>query len=134
MEHAGRLLGKLNRTRQVMTNEELTRAAWPRAVGPKIASYTEVAALVRNCLVIEVQDMVWQRQLTTLRQQILKNLANLIGPGLVTEIELRPMTPKREPKRAELPRRSAALADEADAIVDPVLRRVYKDSRKKASA
>jgi hypothetical protein len=93
-------------------------------------------ALVRKTLVIEVQDMVWQKQLFTLRQQILKNLVDLAGPGIVETLEFRPMTPKRMPQRAETARSTAGstLFDEADAIADPHLRRVYKISRKKASA
>ena len=134
MERAGRTIGKLSRASQVMTNEDLARAAWPQAVGRKIASYTAATALVRKCLVVEVQDMVWQRQLNTLRAQIVKNLTAVLGPGLVDDLEFRPMTPKRMPQRAESPRRDAVAADEADSIADPQLRRVYKISRKKASA
>ena len=134
MERAGRTIGKLSRASQVMTNEDLARAAWPQAVGKKIAAYTAATALVRKCLVVEVQDMVWQRNLNTLRAQILKNLTAVLGPGIVEDLELRPMTPKRMPQRAESPRREAMPADEADAIADPQLRRVYKISRKKASA
>jgi hypothetical protein len=134
MERAGRLIGKLNRDCQVMTNEELARAVWPQAVGKKIAAHTAVDRLVRKCLVVEVRDMVWQRQLNTLRGQILKNLCGVVGAGIVEDLELRPMTPKRMPQRAETPRRDSALPDEADAIADPHLRRMYKISRKKATA
>jgi hypothetical protein len=134
MERAGRLIGKLNRDRQVMTNEQLAQAAWPQAVGKKIAAYTIAAKLVRKCLVVEVQDMIWQRQLNTLRGQILTNLRKVVGPDLIDDLELRPMTPRRLPQRAEAPRRDSAVFDEADAIVDPQLRRVYKSSRQKATA
>ena len=134
MERAGRLIGKLSRASQVMTNEELARAAWPQAVGKKIASHTEATALVRKTLVVEVQDMVWQRQLYTLRDQILENLSALVGSGLIDDLALRPMTPKRMPQRADTPRREEVPADEADGIADPQMRRVYKLSRKKASA
>ncbi len=134
MESAGRLIGKLNRDRQVMTSEQLAQAAWPQAVGRKIAGYTFASKLVRKCLVIEVQDMVWQRQLNTLRSQILNNLRKVVGPDLVDDLAFRPMTPKRMPQRAETPRRADGTFDEADAIADPQLRRVYKISRQKATA
>ena len=133
MESAGRLIGKLNRASQVMTDEELVRAAWPLAVGKTIVRYTAVAGLVRKCIVVEVEDMVWQRQLNTLRLQIVKNLTDVVGPGIVEDLALRPMTPKRMPQRAEIARRPESL-DEADAIADPSLRRAYKLSRKKATA
>ena len=134
MERAGRLIGKLNRDCQVMTNEELARSAWPQAVGKKIAACTAVDRLVRKCLVVQVQDMVWQRQLNTLRGQVLKNLCSVVGDGIIEDLELRPMTPKRMPQRAATPRNESAIPDEADAIADPQLRRVYKLSRKKATA
>src|SRR4051794_18842447 len=114
MERAGRLLGKLNRSTQVMTGEQLARAAWPQAVGKKIASQTAVSALVRNCLVVEVKDMVWQRQLNTLRYQIVKNLKDVIGPGIVEDLELRPMKARRMPQRADSPRQDVLPADDAD--------------------
>lgn len=134
MERAGRLIGQMNRASRIMTDEELVRAAWPLAVGNKITRYTAVAALVRKTVVVEVQDMIWQRQLNTLRQQIVKNIVDIVGPGIVDDLELRPMTPKRRPRRAETARREAPLFDEADAIAAPSLRLVYKESRKKASA
>ena len=133
MESAGRLIGKMNRASRVMTDDELVRAAWPLAVGKRIARYTAVVNLVRGCVVVEVEDMVWQRQLNTLRLQIVKNLTDIVGPGIVDDLALRPMTPKRMPQRAEFARRPASQ-DEADSIADPSLRRAYKLSRKKASA
>ncbi len=134
MERAGRLLGKLNRSTQVLTGEELARAAWPQAVGKKIARYTAATGLVRKCLVVEVQDMVWQRQLNTLRWQILNNLKEVLGLGIVEDLELRPMTPRRMPQRADVPRQDVMPADDADNIADPILRRMYKMTRKKATA
>ena len=138
MESAGRLIGQLNRNRRLMTDEELARAAWPLAVGKKIASYTAAVALVRNRLVIEVQDMLWQRQLNALRSQILAKITEVVGKGVVTDLEFRPMiAPRREPQRAETARPGAApatIADEAEAIADAGLRRVYRILRKKASA
>ena len=134
MESAGRLIGKLNRKRQVLTHEELARAAWPVAVGRRIAANTVAAKLVRKCLIVEVQDMVWQRQLNTLRSQILANLNGVVGPDVIDDIELRPMPPKRLPQRAVAPRRDVPVPDEADSIADPQLRRAYKISRQKATA
>jgi predicted nucleic acid-binding Zn ribbon protein len=134
MERAGRLISKLNRNRQLMTDEELACAAWALAVGKKIAMCTRAKALVRGRLVVEVQDMVWQRQLNTLTGQILKNLAEILGAGIVGDIALRPMSaPKKEAQRA-MSARVGASADEADGIADPVLRRNYRISRNKATA
>ena len=134
MESAGRLIGKLNRAKRVLSDEDFARAAWPQAVGKKIAAHTSVAKLVRKTLVVEVEDMVWQRQINTLRPQIVAALAKVAGPSLVDDIELRPMTPRQEPKRAATARRELTAADEADSIADSQLRRLYKNSRKKATA
>ncbi len=50
---------------------------------------------------VEVGDAVWQRQLATLRHFLLRNLAQELGEGLVTEIDFRPMPARRQPQRAE---------------------------------
>lgn len=134
MESAGRVIGKLNRATQVMTNEELARAAWPQAVGIKVASHTAAVALVRKRLVVEVEDMTWQRQLNALRYQLVANLAAMIGSSVVEDLEFRPMTPRRQAQRAGAARSSPSLFDDADGIADPQLRRIYKIIRKKASA
>lgn len=134
MERAGRLIGKLKIPRGAMSPEELARAAWPVAVGKKIAQHTNVVGLVRDCLVVEVEDAVWQRHLNSLRRQIIGNLIELLKPGVVvSDLDLRPMVPRRGPQRAERPSVSVST-DDADQIADPVLRRVYKIARKKASA
>lgn len=129
------MIAHLNREREVMSVEDLARAAWPVAVGKKIASYTAAVALVRGRLIIEVQDIVWQRQLTTLSLQIVKNLAGTLGKDVVTGLDFRPMTPRRMPQRAEsASSRPSESTDEADAIQDSGLRRVYRISRKRLAS
>ena len=49
---------------------------------------------MRGTLVVEVEDIVWQRQLNTLRHFLLRNLHKELGEALVTEIDFRPM-PRR---------------------------------------
>ncbi|MEO8027205.1 MAG: DUF721 domain-containing protein [Bryobacteraceae bacterium] len=151
MERAGRLLAKIKLPETSVTAEERVRAAWPAAVGPKIASKTRIFGLVRSTLVIEVEDIVWQRQLTTLCGPILKNLCRSLGPGAVTEIDLRPAIARRGPqsetevrRRAEEakaqedalrmgPQRALTARPDAEGIADPVLGIVYRNSRKKAT-
>jgi hypothetical protein len=135
MERAGRLIGKLKFARQAVSPEDLARSAWAVAVGKKIASRTVVIALVRTNLVIEVEDGTWQRQLKTLESQIIRNLTEILGPGVVEGLDLRPMiAPRRAPQSAETVRNAPASSDEADRIADPSLRRAYKNSRKRTSA
>jgi len=127
MERAGRVLGKMKQ----LSDEDLIVAAWPNAVGKKIASHTRAVNLVRSRLVVDVEDAVWQRQLFTLRGQILAKLEQVAGRPIAGEIEFRIAIPRREPQREEL---SARLPDEADAIPDFALRSIYKAARRRATA
>ena len=91
---------------------------------------------MRNKLVVEVEDATWQQPLFQLEAQILKRIAEVVGPGLVGDLEIRIARPRRPPQRAAQLTRTAAPAsmDDADRIQDPGLRLVYKQSRKRATA
>jgi hypothetical protein len=127
MEPAGPLLTKLKLSAGVADAETRARTAWRIAAGRKIAARTRATALVRGALVVEVEDIVWQRQLSTLREFLLKNLTKALGEQLVTDIDFRPMPARRAPQRAE-------TARPAGAIQDPVLHLLYEQSRKKGMA
>ena len=133
MERASKLIRGLRLSADVITPEQLCCAAWPQAVGKKIAGHTRPAKLVRSRLVVEVEDHIWQRQLFALTPHILGNLERTLGRGLVEDLEFRIVPRRREPDVAH--RAVPALtADDADAIADPVMRDLYKLSRKKAQA
>lgn len=129
MERAGSLLGKLKLSPQMADPETRARAAWAFAAGKKIARHTLAAALVRGTLVVEVEDMVWQKQLNTLRHFLLKNLKETLGGDMVTEIDFRPMPPRRKPQRAE----SARQVD-SHGIQDPIMAMLYRQSKKLGTA
>ncbi|HTR34349.1 MAG TPA: DUF721 domain-containing protein [Bryobacteraceae bacterium] len=132
MERAAKSLAKMKLS-DAVSHEELARAAWPAAVGERIAVHAAPKSLVRGSLVVEVADAVWQKQLFHLRGQIIARLKQVLGDGIINDVEFRIATPRRPPQ----PARSlnpAELADEADRIQDPVLRILYKQARKKASA
>jgi hypothetical protein len=132
MERASKLIRGLRLPGDVISPEELACAAWPQAVGKKIAANTRALRMVRARLIVEVEDKVWQRQLFTLSRHILGNLERSLGYSLVEDLEFRIVPRRREPQRAAAP--VPALMDEADSIADPVLRDIYKASRKKAQA
>jgi predicted nucleic acid-binding Zn ribbon protein len=132
MERASRLLGKIRIPRETYCAEELARAAWPAAVGKKIAAHTHAAKMVRNSLIVEVEDEVWRMQLWALRGQILSNVARQIGAGVVETIEFRVVPRRMEPQRALVA--AGRSEDEADRINDPGLRRIYRAARTKAMA
>jgi hypothetical protein len=127
MERAASLLARLQSKN--LPVEDLARAAWPQAAGKRLAARTRAIGLVRQTLVIEVEDAVWRQQLNTLRNQLLANVTRVLGPGVVESIEFRVGMERRPPHREETRAAPAAPSDEADRIADPVLRRIYKQSR-----
>jgi predicted nucleic acid-binding Zn ribbon protein len=108
--------------------EVRARAAWEPAAGKKIARHTMAAALVRGTLIVEVEDMVWQKQLYTLRHFLLRNLAEILGEPLVTDIAFRPMPPRIRPQRA------TAARPEDEGIGDPIMAMIYRQSKKRELA
>jgi hypothetical protein len=133
MERAGRLIGKLKLSPDVSDPEARARAAWQVAAGRKIAEHTRAASLVRQKLIVEVEDYVWQKQLNTLRHFLLRNLKEVLGEGVVTEIDFRPL-PKNAPA-LHTPRmgpgRAASVAggeNPQEKIDDPVLALLYRQS------
>jgi hypothetical protein len=133
MERASKLIRGLRLSGDVISAQELACAAWADAVGKTLAAHTRAARMVRTRLVVEVEDATWQRQLFSLSWQILGNLEKSLGRGFVEDLEFRVVPRRREPQRAQqaIP---ALFADDADGIADPVMRGIYKASRKKAQA
>jgi hypothetical protein len=88
--------------------------------------------MVRTRLIVEVEDIVWQRQLFALTRQILGNLEKNLGAGMVDDLEFRVVPRRRGPQRAAevMP----VSQDEAANIADPVLRSIYRAARLKAQA
>lgn len=137
MERAGRLIGKLRIPKDTVDADLLARRAWAPAVGRKIASHTRAVRLVRNTLIVECEDFIWQRQLHALRTHILKNLTATLGEAVVADLDFRPMPPRRQPQIAHGLFAGAEPVgkayDEADSIQDPVFRKLYLDSRRNAA-
>jgi len=112
--------------------DRLACAAWKKAVGKRLAAVTRAQKLVRDRLVVEVDDEVWRDNLWSLRGQILKNLETAIGPGIVSQVEFRVMPARRAPQREiALP---GIPRDESADIEDPSLRRIYRNSRRRQTA
>jgi hypothetical protein len=72
MERASRLFGKLTAGGGPIDIDDLARAAWPLAVGKKVAARTRPARMVRTRMIVEVEDPIWKKQLFALSGQILK--------------------------------------------------------------
>jgi len=131
MERAGQALAKLNLSSAIAA-DELAFAAWTAAVGKRIARHAPAIALVRGRLIVEAEDAVWQQQLFHLRFDILAKFSQVLGGGIVTDLEFRVSKPARRPPQAAQSHGENRPADEADAIEDPVMRIVYKQSRAKS--
>jgi hypothetical protein len=134
MERASRLFGKLTAGGGPIDIDDLARAAWPLAVGKKVAARTRPARMVRTRMIVEVEDPIWKKQLFALSGQILKNLERHLGQGMVEDLEFRVMPPRRDAQRAEMAQPALAALDDADQIADPVMRNMYKLARKRAMA
>jgi hypothetical protein len=134
MERASKLIRTLGFPGDAITVDELACAAWPQAVGKRIASHTRAAKMVRASLIVEVEDATWQRQLFSLKSFMIRNLAKILGPSMIEEIEFRIVPRRREPERAVQALPGGIFADDADAIADPVMRGIYKTARSKALA
>jgi predicted nucleic acid-binding Zn ribbon protein len=134
MERAGRSLARLKLSANISA-EELARAAWPAAVGKRIAVHASASALVRGNLVVECEDGVWQKQLFYLKVHILKKIHEVLGDTTVTDVEFRIATPRRPPQVASSLRAShpSASEDESNGIADAGLRIIYRQARKKAA-
>jgi hypothetical protein len=134
MDQASRIIAGWTAASRLISPERIATGAWKRAVGRRIAERTRAVKLVRETLVVEVEDAVWRGNLWSLRHHILRNLHVAIGPDIVRELEFRVMPPRREPQRERGVGTGAGLFDEAEAIEDPGLRRIYKASRRRETA
>lgn len=132
MERAAKSLAKLKLDDSI-SQEDLACAAWPVAVGRRIAVHAAAKSVVRGRLIVEVDDAVWQKQLFHLRFQILAKLRETVDERIVNDIEFRISIRRRPPQPAQSLNQSKP-SDEADGIGDPVMRILYKQARKKASA
>jgi predicted nucleic acid-binding Zn ribbon protein len=132
MERASKLIQGLRLPSEMITAEELACGAWAHAVGKKIAVHTRAVRMVRTRLIVEVEDLIWQRQLFALTRQILGNLEKNLGAGMVDDLEFRIVPRRRGPQRAA--EAVPASQDEAADIADPLLRSIYKAARLKAQA
>ena len=133
MERAARLIKNKKVSREILSDEDIVRAVWAAAVGKKIAAHTSRLKLVRTTLVVEVEDATWQKQLFFLSSQIVARVRQLTGSDTVRDVEFRIGVPRREAQRAESSGLETSVNDDADDIQDPVLKKVYRLSRRKAT-
>src|SRR5260370_37142271 len=88
MNRLGRSFAKLKLSGK-LSGQGLACAAWPAAIGKRIASHATAIALVRGNLVVECEDGIWQKQLFYLKTHILKKVHEVLGDTTVSDFELR---------------------------------------------
>ncbi len=132
MDQAGRIIAGMKGATAIASPERIACAAWKRAVGKRLAVRTKPVKLVRDRLVVEVEDEIWRESLWKLRFQILRNIEKEIGPEIVADLSFVVAPPRREAQRETTAQPAALISnDEADSIADPGLRRVYRNSRRR---
>jgi len=131
VERAGTLLSKLKP--DSIPAENLARSAWSKAVGKVIAAHSQASTMVRDRLVVDVEDRTWQFQLAPLTGQILGKLEKMLGPGVVTDLEFR-VAPLRMMPKKEKPLPLFDALPDAPLPGDPVFRHVYlADARRRGA-
>lgn len=134
MDQAGRIIAGMKGGATIASLERIACGAWKRAVGKRLAQHTRPVKLVRDRLVVEVEDDIWRDSLWKLRFQILRNIEKEIGTEIVSDLTFVVAPPRKEPQRETGAPALLQQADDADAIADPGLRRIYKNSRRRLTA
>ncbi len=141
MDQASKIIGRLAGVEDVISQERIACGAWKRAVGKRIAARARAVKLVRNTLIVEVEDELWRKNLWSLRYQILRNLEKAVGPEIVAELSLRVLPQRIAPQRADSgdrlilqPLDPLMQTDEANGIEDPGMRRIYRAARRRETA
>jgi predicted nucleic acid-binding Zn ribbon protein len=133
MRSASELLPQVYRklTRAGTDEEALLIALWPGAVGEKLASRTRPVRLFGDVLIVETDAQSWRKELARMAAEIVKRLNAAAGTVILRDVEFRAAAAPRPPGRARFAApASAEEHDEAAAITDPHLRRLYRLSRR----
>ena len=110
--------------------QEIVLSCWAVAVGPEIARQTKPVRLAGGTLIIDVATEGWRVQLRQLSPRITNRLNETVGKKVVSRVIFRLGLPgKIPPRRAATAQGGVETLDEAGAIADPSLRRLYRQSR-----
>lgn len=132
MQSAAELLPSIYRrlARGAVDEEALLLGLWPVVVGEKIAARTHAVRLFGATLIIETATQQWRRELARMTGYIVARLNAAAARQVVKDLEFRVVVkaPPRPPSRACTA--DGSENDEATAIADPHLRRLYRMSRR----
>lgn len=99
MERAACLLARLKPARRILRDRDLVEAAWPAAVGRRLAERARILRFEERRLTVSVEDALWQRNFEGLAGHILANLKELVGCEAPSSIEFVVGAPRRLPQR-----------------------------------
>jgi len=113
--------------------EAAALAAWKHSVGEGLQNHAVATALEANVLIVEVRDSIWQKQLATMKGQLLFRVNSVLGQAIVKDIELRVnpkttiVTSKKEDESREVSNNEVPfeLLAAASAIHDKELRQKF---------
>lgn len=108
-------------------------AAWKHAAGDGLKEHAVALKLENRTLTVAVADLIWQRQLTSMRGQLLFRVNSILGQPLVSALDfmidperakshLEPAAPEDEPLDNEVP---LELWSAANTIHDKDLRKNF---------
>ncbi|MDX6304723.1 MAG: hypothetical protein QOI77_1692 [Blastocatellia bacterium] len=69
--------------------EVATKIAWTRAAGDGLRRHAIPFRLFRKTLVVSVADIIWQRQMQSMRSELISRINRLLGREVVDDIEFR---------------------------------------------
>lgn len=108
-------------------------AAWKHAAGDGLKEHAVAVKLENRTLTVAVADPIWQKQLTSMRGQLLFRVNSTLGQSLVSALEF-VIDPKLVKPRAEQPEQHEERLDNevplelwsaANAIHDKELRKSF---------
>ena len=82
--------------------EAAALAAWRHVAGEGLRDHAVATRLGEGTLVVEVRDAIWQKQLATMKRQLIFRVNSTLGQPLVKDIELR-INPKALSATAQKP-------------------------------
>ena len=108
-------------------------AAWKHAAGDGLKEHAVAVKLENRTLTVAVADPIWQRQLTSMRGQLLFRVNTILGQPLVSAFNfvidrklanssVKPVNESEEPLDNEVP---LELWSAANTIHDPELRKSF---------
>ena len=112
--------------------EAAAMAAWKHAAGDGLKEHAVPVKLENRTLTIAVADPIWQRQLRSMRGELLFRINSILGQSIVSAFDF-VIDPERVKPRVEQPEQEEILDNEvplelwsaANAIHDKELRRSF---------